>query len=295
MAARKQRSRAIFRMVRGFPQPKAVALAHVTVIPIVIAIKRVRYLVALLICVSMSNLLGCGPTGDRRLDRLLRDFQNENVFWRQSEIGQEIVDYGDRRALPVLQSWLGHEDRRIRGNVAYIFAEFGDPRGLETLFEILDDFSGQRAVRLEHGIGIGNADESFEDAMERALKSPLALRTTIKSDRYYAVHLLGELGNPEALDVLVPLLNDDDINYKVAWALEQVGDQRAIRPLIVALSHPDASLRVPVIHALKSLGAAEALPYLEALVDDAERPRFGYWGTVGEAAREAVESIQSEP
>ena len=82
--------------------------------------------------------------------------------------------------------------------MACIFAEFGDPRGLDTLFGILDDFSGQRTGRLEGAISIlGSADESFEDAQERVLRSLWALRRTIKSDRYYAVHLLGELGDPD--------------------------------------------------------------------------------------------------
>jgi HEAT repeat protein len=257
--------------------------------------KRVRASTLFLVLVSTTSLIGCGPTGDRELDKLLRGFQNERVFWRQSEIGQEIVQRGDPRVLSVLQPWLKHDDRRIRGNVAYIFAEFGDARGLETLFEILDDISEQRTVRLD-GIPsiLMSTEESFEEARERVLKSPAALRSTIKSDRYYAVHLLGELRNPDAVEMLIPLLNDDDINYSVAWALEQIGDQRPIGALVKALNHPDASVRVPVIHALQGLGAVEALPYLEALVDDPERPRFGYRGTVGQAAREAIASIEGD-
>ncbi len=46
----------------------------------------------------------------------------------------------------------------------------------------------------------------------------------IRADRYYAVHLLGELGNNRAVDVLVPMLADAQVNYKVAWALGKIDD-----------------------------------------------------------------------
>ena len=38
----------------------------------------------------------------------------------------------------------------------------------------------------------------------------------IQSDRYYAVHLLGELEDSRATPILIPLLQDTEINYKVA-------------------------------------------------------------------------------
>ncbi len=66
------------------------------------------------------------------------------------------------------------------------------------------------------------------------------MRRQIREDRYYAVHMLGELRDRRSVDVLVPLLGDPDVNYKVAWALGQIGDARAIAPFIAALDDPDA-------------------------------------------------------
>ena len=72
---------------------------------------------------------------------LVEQFQSENVFWRQFVIGQEIVERRNPRVLPILAAWLNHEDRHVRGNVAFIFAGFGDPRGFNVIVDILTDRS----------------------------------------------------------------------------------------------------------------------------------------------------------
>jgi HEAT repeat protein len=45
--------------------------------------------------------------------------------------------------------------------------------------------------------------------------------------------MLGRMGDPEAVEPLIETLWDDDyrVRLKAAWALGQIGDQRAIRPL----------------------------------------------------------------
>ena len=51
------------------------------------------------------------------------------------------------------------------------------------------------------------------------------LQGQIRADRYYAAHLLGDLKDPRAIPILVPLLKDLDVNYVVPWSLGQIGDQ----------------------------------------------------------------------
>ena len=62
------------------------------------------------------------------LAELLDQFQTTN-FSRQLEVGKQIANLGDVGALPVLESWLTHEDRHLRGNAALVFASLGDGRG----------------------------------------------------------------------------------------------------------------------------------------------------------------------
>lgn len=75
------------------------------------------------------------------LPELLDKFREAPDFLEQLEIAQQIVELGNDGALSALEECLHHEDRHIRGNAAYVFAKFGDVRGLRTLFEILDDRS----------------------------------------------------------------------------------------------------------------------------------------------------------
>jgi HEAT repeat protein len=90
------------------------------------------------------------------------------------------------------------------------------------------------------------------------------------------------------------LLVDDDVNYKAAWALGQIGDTRAVQPLIGALDNPDALMRVSAIHALVALRAREALPRLRQMLGDNALPKAGDRVPVGETAREAITVLERQ-
>ena len=94
--------------------------------------------------------------------------------------------------------------------------------------------------------------------------------------------------------VLIPLLDDEDVNYHVAWALGQIGDSRARRPLIAALNSRDALVRVSAIQALERLEATEALPQLRALLNDQAMPKAGPQVPVAETAKAAIAKLQKE-
>jgi HEAT repeat protein len=216
------------------------------------------------------------------LAELLDQFQTTN-FSRQLEVGKQIAKVGDVRALQTLEPWLRHEDRHLRGNAAFVFASLGDARGFETLRGILTD----RSYRPEGQGGAGAPGNMSAPAWW--------LPSQIRADRYYAVHVLGQLTDPRAFDILVPLLDDREISYKVAWALGEIGDRRAIRPLIAALRDRDALVRVMAIQSLDKLGATEALPAIRALLTDQALPSAGDQVSVAETAKAAVARLQRQP
>jgi hypothetical protein len=219
------------------------------------------------------------PTVDTTQDStaLIQQFKNEKVFWKQFEIGKTIAGKHDSSALPPLADWLGHADRHIRGNVSFIFASLGDPRGLQTIADILAD----RSERPE-GQGIPTASSDGRYWFERQ----------VAADRYYAAHLLGDLRDPRGVALLVPLLDDSETQSIVPWSLGQIGDKGAIAPLIAALDNDDPSNRVPVIYALEALDAKEAIPRLMTLVNDDRKSRFGALVTVSEAAKAAIAKLR---
>ena len=148
---------------------------------------------------------------------LLQQFESTTVFWRQFEVAKAIIAAHDNSVLPKLRSWLTHKDRHLRGNAAFIYAGLGDPRGFDVIVAILGDRSENREVHSVSSVG-----------------RPF-LQGQIREDRYYAAHLLGDLKDPRAVPILVPLLKDTEVNYIVPWSLGQIGDRSAVQPLIETL------------------------------------------------------------
>jgi hypothetical protein len=207
---------------------------------------------------------------------LLDRFKAEKVFWRQFEIGQALAAANDRVAVVELESWLTHDDRHLRGNVAFVLGRLGDPRGFETIAAILADRSPRST-----GQGISGGNWTVE--------------AQVRADRYYAAHLLGDLKDPRGVDLLVPLLNDGDVDNVVPWSLAEVGERRAVGPLIGQLERDDPSVRVLAISALEKLNAREALPRLRQLLQDNRRSNFGDRTPVAEAAKRAIAVISQLP
>jgi HEAT repeat protein len=95
--------------------------------------------------------------------------------------------------------------------------------------------------------------------------------------------------------LLVPLLNDEDVDDVVPSSLAEIGDRRAIGALIAQTDRDDPSVRVLAIDALERLKAREALPKLRQLLHDNRRSNFGDRTSVAEAARRAIAVISQLP
>jgi hypothetical protein len=205
---------------------------------------------------------------------LLNRFKQERTFTQQFEIGRRLAATNDQSVIAELEPWLTHDDRHVRGNAAFVLGRLGDPRGFQTIATILVD----RAPRSPGQIAAGG----------------WTLQAQIREDRYYAAHLLGDLKDRRGVELLIPLLNDEDVDHIVPWSLAEIGDARAIRPLIDQLSRDDPSARVLAILALVQLNARETLPRLQELLHDTRRSNFGDRTTVAEAAKRAI-AVLSQP
>lgn len=210
---------------------------------------------------------------------LLQQFETTTLFLRQFEVAKALAATKDASILPKLEPWLKREDRHLRGNAAFVFASLGDSRGFEVITAILNDRSDRSFAQGVPGIAGSSAPEYLSKAQ-------------IRADRYYAAHLLGDLKDPRAVPILVPLLKDTEVNYIVPWSLGQIGDKSAIQPLIGTLSDGSAGMRVLAIYALVGLKAIEALPRLRQLLSDNEKSNFGAMVPVAEAAREAIAKLE---
>ena len=241
--------------------------------------KRSTFVFLILVLMTVSVVAQQPPTASSPAT-LVNQFKNETVFWKQFVIAKQIVALHDATVLGDLADWLAHDDRHVRGNVAFIFASLGDERGFPVITAILDDRSDRPPGQ---GQTLGSSDGRYH------------LSQQIRADRYYAAHLLGDLRDPRGVPILVRLLNDADVKTVVPWALAEIGDSSANQPLIDALSDEDPSFRVYVIGALEKLRAREALPRLRELQGDQEKSRLGNPITVGEAATRAIARLEAMP
>ena len=212
--------------------------------------------------------------GERSRDNLVKEFETTQVFYQKFVVAKMLVDHGDASALPALEPWLSSEDRHARCVAAFVFAGLGDDRGLEIISAVLKD----RSDRSE-GQGAPTARWSVQEQ--------------IRSDRYFAVHVMGVLKDKRAVPILVPLLQDEQINYKVGSALGEIGDAQTIGRLIEALRDRSSDMRVSAISALEKLGARESLPHLRA-TSGHERTHFGAQVTVADAAKTAIAVLEGK-
>ena len=208
--------------------------------------------------------------------KLIQQFKTSHVFWQQFDVGQKLVKTHDHAVLEQLEPCLMDRDRHVRGNAAFVFAALGDDRGFEVIARILKD-------RLDRPEGQGIPGGGW------------SLSAQIASDRYYAAHLFGDLKDSRAVPILVPLLDDPEVNWIVPWSLGNIGDKSAIPYLIQTLDDTSPDMRVLAIYALEALKAKDALPRLRLLTKDADRIHFDGLGTVAEAAKKAVRKLEALP
>lgn len=182
---------------------------------------------------------------------------------------------------------LGDEDWAIRGEAASLLGTFKDPRAVVPLVALLRDQDRsvrEAAIDALRSIGtpavetvgtcLAEPDLSVQEsasailaaiADERVL-TPLiqALRSGDWIVRMHAAKALGRVRKADAVEPLVPLLQDKvkAVREEAAAALAAIGDA-AVPSLLAALQHEDWLVR---LHAVESLGKAKSKRAVEPLL-----------------------------
>jgi HEAT repeat protein len=119
-----------------------------------------------------------------------------------------------------------------------------------------------------------------------------ALRDEDARVRSYAACALGEIGDPRAVDPLIYALQDEDeesdVRSGAARALGEIGDPRAVDPLVEALQDEDENVRLRAAWALGEIGDARAIEPLTHMDSS------GTLGFIHVAATQALEKIEAK-
>jgi len=88
--------------------------------------------------------------------------------------------------------------------------------------------------------------------------------------RQAAAESLGELGDTRAVEPLIVALEDSDslVRHRAAEALGKLGDKRAVEPLIIALQGKNVEVRCAAARALGEIWDARAVDPLIAVLQD---------------------------
>ncbi len=204
-----------------------------------------------LLLVSLPALAQPDPTsGASQADiaRLIGEYSTAQYFWQQTDVARKLIATGDRRVIAAIQPYLETNDRRRRCNAAFVFAGLGDERGAVTLLSELEDTApGSRAIEPDYIVGIPSAEN-------------MAIQQ-VRSDRYFAALLLGELREKSAVPALVAATRDRSINDRAAISLGEIGDTSAVPALRdMAAAFPEE--RVWAGYGLAALGAPDGFDIL---------------------------------
>jgi HEAT repeat protein len=146
---------------------------------------------------------------------------------------------------------LTDKDVNIRGNVAEALGRIRDPRAVKPLMALLDN-EGWSSTRTPIVRALGKiGDAHCISRLVAELQSP---RDECKME---AMEALSETRNSSAVEPLIGVLGDKEwtVRRSTAWALEKMGDVRAIPPLVSsALTDPEIEMRGTAAKALHTLG-----------------------------------------
>lgn len=173
----------------------------------------------------------------------------------RSYVACALAELGDKRAVEPLLALLQEKDAHIRARAASGLGKLGDPRAVEPLIRALsapEDRPPQRAV---------DTPASGKPDLKRALEQMESLHNPEQQARQQAAEALGELGDARAVEPLIQALSHHNewLRWHAVSALGKIGDQQAIAPLAQALADPSDMVRQDAAYALGKLRAVEAL------------------------------------
>lgn len=167
-----------------------------------------------------------------------------------------------RKIIPLLLASLKDEDLEARRKAIITLGQIKSSQAIEPLINLLLD--SEEEIREAAAQAMVNIDSVHLKDLQRGL--------TRKEPEIKArlARILGEIGNPQSSEVLIPLLDDEEeeVRIETAYALARTGNSMAEESLLKVLKDEVGHVRSAAANALGELKAKKAIPLLiEALSD----------------------------
>lgn len=172
-----------------------------------------------------------------------------------------LVRFGAAAAAALIDA-IAQAEARARHNIVHALGKLGDARAVPALIVTAQDV--EPSVRLKSVYALGQiGDAQAIDALVARLADPAEeVRWTARE----ALHGFGGKSLPRLIDALAA----ESVHMREfsASLLGELGDERAVEPLIAAAASADWPVRLAVAEAFGSIGSVRALPVVERMADD---------------------------
>ncbi|MDD1675097.1 MAG: HEAT repeat domain-containing protein [Methanomicrobiales archaeon] len=186
-----------------------------------------------------------GKLGPAAVDRLIGSLHHPS---REVRLGiiEALGEIRDYRTVPTLLPLLKDESGEVRWATTLALGEIGDPRALNVLMLSLLD--PDRYVRYGAALALENMGWAPRNINEKTYFH-------VGKQEWDAIIALG----PEAVDPLLPLLNDRDpgVRSSVVKILGVLGGDKAKRYCRITLSDADRTVRSAAVHSSVVCGIPE--------------------------------------
>lgn len=218
----------------------------------------------------------CQAHPDERALELLIRLLDEPIFPLTYHIMDALPALGEP-SVPALIGTLRDETRGrgTRARAATVLGTIGDPRAIGPLLAVLADWRNPVCQVAGAALATLHAATAVPQLIDL-----LRLWDDPDRDRHFtaveAARALGEMGDARALEPLLGVLEDPARfgRKRIAEALGKLGDTRALEPLVTLLRDSDVRLRSYTASALGRLEDRRAVePLIAALADEWEEVR----------------------
>ena len=217
----------------------------------------------------------------------------DDKFYHQGLEDIDTILKAEINSVSDLISSLPNEDlnENTREIICWFLPKLQDERALIPLLATLKDRKGDLRIAAAKALGeLGN--EQAIEPLINILEGDLDTEVRIAGS-----YALGLIGDSRGIEPMIKILRDQSqppkLRGMVAEALSNIGDRRAVDPLILSLSDESVEVRFWASFALGELGDSKALPELERLAATDEMELAG-WGTISREATEAIQQIKNK-
>ncbi len=203
------------------------------------------------------------------VDRYIDKLENSRGWAERAFAARFLGEIGSAKAVAPLVRVMRNtreEDRDVRMAASRALGRIRDPRAIEPMLEALAAPESWLPARVAEVV-LQFGDLAFDPLVV------LLGRHDDSAARAWACQILGDLGNPRAVPILLGCLSDinDQVRARAASALGRLGDRRAVADLIrMMLSDPVPYVRIQVVRALGAIGDPRALHDLIDALKDGE-------------------------